>query len=289
MSWQINQSTGEKEVKPASCDKPETWMSFEDAVTLLKSSKKYKGLSIALLPEPVNDDTTRLVGIDLDKTVLPDGSIKPEKLEEIKSFNSYSEFSPTVEEGGLRAFCYGSFPVGEGVHAGDTEIYQFCKFLTVTGHKIKDAPSTIENAQEAITAFRAKYFKPLSSVDESSLPITSVKLTDEQRLSNLQNYGLSDQFKDQFYNGVKEGDDHSVKDKDLCKLLVFWTQDKEQIYRIFQKSKLFRPEKWDKIHGHSEKGLLIYGQMTINYALKTRKNVYSSVEKGTLPNQNDFS
>ena len=44
LSWQINKATGEKEVKPASCDDPNTWMTFEDALTLLKSSRKYKGL-----------------------------------------------------------------------------------------------------------------------------------------------------------------------------------------------------------------------------------------------------
>ena len=74
-----------------------------------------------------------------------------------------------------------------------------------------------------------------------------------------------------YYNDAKEGEDHSVKDKDLCKLITFWTQDPEQIDRIFRKSKLFRPEKWDKVH-HSNGDT--YGFGTIKYALKTRKSVY---------------
>src|SRR5450759_541178 len=44
LSWQINKATGENEVKPASCDDPDTWMTFEDALSLLKSARKYKGL-----------------------------------------------------------------------------------------------------------------------------------------------------------------------------------------------------------------------------------------------------
>jgi primase-polymerase (primpol)-like protein len=113
MSWQINKATGEKEVKAASCDKPETWMSFEDADRLCKSSRIYKGLQIALAPEIPKDDTDRLIGLDIDQSVLPDGSVKPELLEEIKAFHTYIELSPTD---GLRGFCYGHFPVNEGVH-----------------------------------------------------------------------------------------------------------------------------------------------------------------------------
>ena len=289
MSWQINKATGEREVKPASCDDPETWMSYEDAVSLYKSSKRYKGLSIALSPEPLKPGEVGLIGVDLDKAGLPNGSIKPEFLEILGLFiNTYAEFSPTVDEGGLRILCYGSFPEGEGVHNGNFENYQCGKFLTITGHKLKEHPCTIENAPEAITAFRAQYFKPLSSVNDSALPVPSEKFTDDQLLSNLLKYGLSEQFKDLFYNGAKEGDDHSVKDKDLCKLLVWWTIDPEQIDRFFRKSALFR-EKWDKIHGHDETGPLTYGQMTINYVLKTRTAVYNPSSAGSSSQQNEYS
>jgi primase-polymerase (primpol)-like protein len=44
ISLRINKTTGEKEIGPASCNDPETWMTFEDAMSLLSSSRKYKGL-----------------------------------------------------------------------------------------------------------------------------------------------------------------------------------------------------------------------------------------------------
>ena len=285
-SLQINKATDEKEVKRASVNDPETWMTFEDAMALYKSSKKYKGISIALSSEIMEEELPRLIGIDLDNCILPDGSIEPEKLEEVNLFNTYVELSPSGK--GLRAFCYGYFPAGEGVHAGNNEIYQYRKFLSVTGHKLNGVPTTVENAQEAITAFRAKYFKHLSEIDEVNLPVTSVKLLDEEILSNLQTYKLSYKFKNLFYNGAAEGDDHSQKDVELCSLIVFWTQDKEQIDRIFRQSKLYR-RKWDEIHGHDDKGPLTYGQMTINYALKTRKDVYSPKSTNAPLNQSEFS
>lgn len=284
MSWQINKATNKKEVKPASCDNPETWMSFENALSLLKSSRKYKGLSIALSHTPPKEGEKTLVGIDLDKAVLPDGSIKPEILEEIKSFKTYTEFSPSIEEGGLRAFCYGSFPINEGVHTGNTEIYQYGKFLTVTGHKLNNAPATIEEAQEAITAFRAKYFKSLSEIDDNNLPITAVEFTDDQIHLNIGKSKLGSRFKELYYGGFPEDADKSRIDLEFCRILVFWTQDPEQIDRIFRKSALFRPEKWDKVHFSNGN---TYGQGTINYALKTRKTVFNSKISSTDPLKND--
>lgn len=223
----------------------------------------------------------------MDKTVLIDGAINPDKLKEIKSFNTYAELSPTVEEGGLRAFCYGSFPAAEGVHAGNTEIYQYGKFLTITGHKLNDVPATIKDAQEALTAFRAKYFQPLSEIDDSNLPFTSVKFTDNELHLKIGTSKLGAQFKELYYGGYSEADDKSTIDLKLCRMLVFLTQDIEQIDRIFRQSALFRP-KWDEIHGHDTTGPLTYGQKTINYALKTRTTVYNPTNVNEPLNDNDF-
>jgi putative DNA primase/helicase len=281
MSLQVNKVTGLLETKAASCNNPETWMTFEDALELLKSSKKFKGLAIALSPEPPQECTETLVGIDIDNSLLPDGTIDPERLEELKRFNTYTELSPSEINGGLRAFCYGSFPVNEGVHSGNTEIYQYGKFLSITGHKLSDFPATINVAQESLMEFRAKYFKSTDEIKETELPVTNIKFTDEELIEHLLNFRLAEKFKEMYYYGAKEGEDYSVKDKDLCKLITFWTQDIEQIDRIFRKSKLFRPEKWDKRHFSNGD---TYGQGTIKYALRTRKDVYQA--KGLTDNLN---
>ena len=156
---------------------------------------------------PLSDETDRLIGVDFDKAVLHDNSIKSELSEEIQLLNTYFELSPTD---GLRGFCYGHFPVNEGVHRGNLEIYQYCKFLTVTGHKLVDSPSTIKYSREAIIALRAKYFKPIDEIDNSTLSVTEVKFTDDELLSKLCTYKLSDQFKDLYSHGTKNEDYWSV-------------------------------------------------------------------------------
>jgi primase-polymerase (primpol)-like protein len=282
ISLRLNEATGKKGIKPASCNDPKTWMTFEDAMSILNSSSEYQGLQIALVPKPPDDDTERLIGIDFDEAVLSDGSIRPELLEEVHSFNTYFELSPTD---GLRGFCYGHFTVNEGVHKSNIEIYQYGKFLTVTGHKLTYAPATVEPAQEAIITFRAKHFKLFSEIDETNLPITLVLFADEELLTRISKSKLSEKFKNLYYENTSEIADHSVLDKNLCALFAFWTQDKEQIDRLFRKSALFR-DKWDEVHGHDSSGPLTYGQMTINYALKTRKSVYNP--RNYTPNENEI-
>ena len=62
------------ETKAASCDDPDTWMTFDDSLRLLKSSKIFKGLNVALSPKPPQEGKETLVGIDIDKALLPDGT-----------------------------------------------------------------------------------------------------------------------------------------------------------------------------------------------------------------------
>jgi uncharacterized protein (DUF927 family) len=275
MYSRINPLTNQPEVCAASVDNPETWMTYDEAVKLLKSSTKFKGLQYMLPWINEEDGSIRLIGVDLDNVMLPDGvTIKPEILEIIKSFNSYTELSPSGK--GVRIFCYGQFPLSGHVHKGDFEIYQSAKILTVTGNMLVDYPSTINETQAAIDVFREKYFKSVDEIDDSHLPVSNVKFTDEELFQKLLNYKLTEQFKQLYYGGCPEGEDHSILDKDLCRLISFWAQDPEQIDRLFRKSALYR-EKWDKLNGHDSTGKpTTYGQRTINHVLKTRRTVYQS-------------
>jgi hypothetical protein len=155
-SYQVNPVTGIEEIKLAYCNRPNEWMTFEDAVRLKKSNRAFKGFQVALLPSTPTDDEDRLIGVDIDKAFLPDGTIKPEYLEWIGKFNTYFELSPGADiNGGVRGFCFGHFPTFGGKHQGDVEIYQNDKWLTITGQKLANSPATINNSQETIETFRA--------------------------------------------------------------------------------------------------------------------------------------
>jgi putative DNA primase/helicase len=269
-SLQYNESTRKFGISKASVKDPNTLMTFEVALNVLKSDPIFKGLQFVLPSKGVAGNFPKIVGIDIDNAKLQNGDFDPEKLAEIKSLLTYVEKSPSGD--GLRAFGFASFPEDEGVHA-DVEVYQYGKALTVTGHILDDVPTTVEPIQEALDMFRAKYFKPFPEIDSSELPLTSIKFADDELISKIEGSKSSDEFKDSFYTGASEDGDHSVKDFELCQMLVFWTQDIEQIDRIFRKSELCRP-KWDEIHGHDKTWAITYGQMTINKALITRKTVY---------------
>ena len=275
-SLQLNSATGIKEEKHAAVDNPDTWMTFDEALQLMKSKRKYKGLNFALTEE------SGIVGIDIDHAIDAEGNRDENKFNEIKNLKTYAELSPSGK--GLRAFCFGTFPDGEEIHKGDFETYKKNHFLSVTGHRLKDAPSTVNNVQEALTEFRARYFKQAKIQIESKLPVTPIELTDLEiinRLANSKAAGTATKFRKLFYNGDTEeyGNDHSSADMALVSKLVFYTQKEEQIDRIFRQSKLFRPEKWDRNAGYLDGENVTYGQRTIRVGLRNRKDVFKGDTK----------
>ncbi len=72
------------------------------------------------------------------------------------------------------------------------------------------------------------------------------------------------------YSGDSSGyTSQSEADGALVMLLGFYTQDKEQLDRLFRSSGLYR-EKWDKQLGKST-----YGARTIEYALRGLRKTYT--------------
>lgn len=282
-SLQTNELTGILEEKLASVNNSNTWMSFEAALSLLKTKKRYKGLNFVFPSTSVKGNFKKIVGVDLDNIALTNGELDPLKIAEIKALNTYSEISPSGT--GLRAICYAEFPDNEEVHKGDIEVYQSGKFLSITGHKLNEVPDTINDAQEAITAFRAKYFKKADAATEAKLPVTVHRLTDSEiidRLMNSSNEKIAVSFRKLFSQGDIStntgGEDHSAADFNLCSLIIFYTQNETQIDTIFRKSALIR-EKWDKPDGFVNGDAVTYGQRTIKKALLNRKNVFKGEEE----------
>lgn len=282
-SLQLNPVTGIKEEKLAAVNNPDTWMTFDEALQLMKSKKKYKGLNFVFPSTSVKGDFEKLVGIDLDNVTMSNGELNPTKIEEIKSLNTYAEVSPSGT--GLRAICFAEFPENEEKHKGDIEVYQSGKFLSITGHKLVGVPATVNHAQEALTEFRAKYFKQADKLEETKLPVSPIKLTDVEiieKLANSKSQKLADTFRELFYNGnisTEAGaQDHSAADYKLCSLIIYWTQDPAQIDRIFRQSKLMR-EKWDRPDGSINGEAVTYGQRTIKNALLSRKKVFKGEQE----------
>lgn len=116
----------------ASSTDPETWSSFEQARTTYEEGG-FSGIGLAL-----NGDG--LVGVDLDKCVA-DGRPIPGALDLLDRLDcGYIEYSPSGN--GLRGFGYGPNIKGtrgrlDGINV---ELYSQGRYLTVTGHTIKQGP-----------------------------------------------------------------------------------------------------------------------------------------------------
>lgn len=288
ISYQINPITSLEEVKPASCNRPNEWMTFEDAVRLKKFNRAVKGFQVALLPITPTDDEDRLIGVDMDKAFNPIGSIKDEYLEWVAKFNTYFELSPGDDiNGGVRGFCFGHFPAFGGKHQGNIEIYQNGKWMTITGQKLTNSPATINTSQETIEAFRVQYFKTFNEVDDINLPVSNKIFTDEELIDILKNntkVWVKEDFNQLFFRGLKTSD-HSSDDLSLCNLMRPYTQNIEQIDRIFRQSALMR-DKWDEVHfGNGD----TYGEGTIKTSLNTRTKVYMDTSTATNEDINDFN
>jgi len=249
----------------ADVSRPETWLSFDSAVNLLKENPEFKGLSFCLTA------SLGITGVDYDDTITLDGEFDTAKLEEIKALGSYVEISPSGQ--GFRAFCYARLPNDKGKHSTkhNVELYSTGKFLSVTGHHVEGTPLTLNGAQGPIDALYEKYFSyNTGTCDDGILPKTRIVLSDEEVIQLLENGIYSEQFKNLFHKGdlSRSDNDHSKADWNLCQMFVYYTQEIDQVDRLFRKSALIRP-KWDEIHGEGT-----YGEITIKNCLHARKNVY---------------
>ena len=101
---------------PAKAGQPVTWARFEDAV---KASDSFDGIGFEF-------NSNGIVGTDLDKVIVEDGTISVEALEVVAMLNSYTEYSPSGR--GLHIFVKGDIPV-DGRKKGFIEMYKAKRYI----------------------------------------------------------------------------------------------------------------------------------------------------------------
>lgn len=234
----------------ASSTNPATWGSFE-SIRQAYARGQWDGVGFVLAPP--------YCGIDPDHCVM-DGAIAEWATKVVERFDSYTELSPSGT--GLRIFLRGALAgTGKKVgneHGGDEELYDKGRYLTVTGHVIRDAP--IADRQELVDL----YYDELCLRQESKLKTTMKDQQDVRHEATSTERASPDdhaiiklakgaanreKFIDLFDNGDWEkhckGADKSQSgaDQSLCNLLAFYTKDERQIDRLFRQSALCR-DKW---------------------------------------------
>lgn len=251
---------------PASVTDPGTWADFRMAA--LNGLRWELGIGVVLAKEE------GLVGIDIDHCVDPMAGIIDEKaLAIVHAMNSYTEISPSGT--GLRIFVRGTLPPGRRKR-GPLETYSEGRYLTVTGNQVPGTPSIIEERTAELAAFHAEYLAdpeptitpPVSVPTLNHTPPRAV-LYDYDILKKCRAAANSAKF-ERLWSGDHSGHaSRSEADLALLGQLKFYTQDPLQLDRLFRQSGLMRP-KWDERRGEN-----LYGEKTIEEALKHGGEVYS--------------
>lgn len=220
-----------------------TWVSFEEAVS---NAHDYDGIGFVFS----KDDP--YCGIDLDDAweLKPDGTPKyddPEATHAVQvkifdAFKSYAEISPGGK--GLHIITKGDTEVGR--RRNGTELYSKERFFTMTGNVYRDAP--IINEQSTVTALFNEMGK---SVNHNFYDGNAPQREEDQAIINRAlNAANGDKFKD-LLAGNWQGAYPSQSEADLSyiNMLAFYTQNREQITRIFQLSPLGFRNKQTSIRG----------------------------------------
>jgi len=221
----------------ASPTDPSNWGSFDDACAALQSNL-YSGIGFVL------SDADPYTFIDLDDpyAVDQDGERKYPNPEEIgkrqieiyENFNTYIERSPSGK--GLHVIVKGKVDSGRKREA--IEIYSTGRYMTMTGDVIKQMP--VADYQDWAASLWAYLAPPKPAFDQlNTFESQPEKYTDQQICDMAYSAKDGPKFFDLYTGHWHEYyPSQSEADFSLCNIIAFYTDNKEQVKRIFWTSQL---------------------------------------------------
>jgi hypothetical protein len=216
--------------KLASVTNPLTWASYDEA---LAASVDYSGVGFVLTEE---DPYTF---IDLDEPHDVDDEtrimIYNRQLKVFNEFNSYAETSPSGK--GLHIIVKGSIPAGRKRSA--IEIYSSVRYMTLTGKIYRDLP--INNHNDLLQQL---YKQMGGGVVNYCVSNCEQKEEDEEIIQKAFNAVNGEKFHDLLLgNWPDHYPSQSEADFALINIIAFYTQNTQQIARIFRNSGLGKRKK----------------------------------------------
>ena len=224
----LNPRTGEL----ASVTNPLDWSDFHTAWACC-SANNTLGLGFVLT------DNDPYCVIDLDDANGVESIIKVQQ-QIAQAFNSYSEVSPSGK--GLHIWIKANIPSGKRKAEYKTEVYSSGRYMTVTF----DAFNSVAIADRQELAMQL--WEDMGGVDTPAAIFESIEavLTDDDvcRLCANGSNGNGEMFLE-LYKGSWQNyfPSQSEADLALCNILAFYTDDKNQVVRIFRTSELGKRKK----------------------------------------------
>jgi primase-polymerase (primpol)-like protein len=249
-------------LRPVAVTDPKGWATFEEAVAVYcDRSNDLDGIGLVLHRD--QGDVESLVAWDLDNCRDPiTGSIESQASDLVRELDTYAEISPSGR--GVRVFCHGQLPP-RGRKKGRVECYDHARYVTVTGHRLAGAPTSV-NAPGPKLLRAHEYYWPTPKLQVGGSPrnVTNVNTKDDARLIlrilQSRNRELFVALWDALpthHASPSEGD------LALCGTLAYWCgSDPLRIDRLFRQSRRMRP-KWDE-----RRGTETYGQRTVRQAVE---------------------
>lgn len=214
----------------AAVDNPHTWASFEEVLAVLeRPSCSFSGMGFVLT------EHDPFVFVDLDDS-KGDAEKHARQVKVWETFKTYSEYSPSGN--GLHLIGYGAVPQGRKRSA--IEIYSRLRFMTMTGRVYSDVPIRDVN-DLALTLWGQMGADKGKGFYDPKAPQT---MSDEQVMDMAANAENSVKFLD-LWNGNWQNYYQSQSEADLAlfNILAFFTQNREQIIRLFRNSALGQRKK----------------------------------------------
>lgn len=243
----------------AETNDPSTWGTFEEAVAHAKRS----GLDGVGLVFTEGDP---FAFVDLDGCMdLETGEITPEAASIVDTLDSYTEVSSSGR--GLHVVVRGEKP-GPRNRKGKIEMYDRRQYLAVSARPLPGRPATVEDRGGVLAAlYRETFGEDKEDGPDGVLPEpVSPPMEDDELIAKCRRARNGAKFAALYDDGVLSGhgEDHSGADLALVSTLAFYSQDPEQIDRLFRESGLYR-EKWERED---------YRDRTVRKALSGRTKFY---------------
>src|ERR1700680_3146936 len=235
----VNPHTG----NDAESDNPATWGTLAEAVVFYQThSNKLQGVGRMF------DLADGIIGVDFDDCLDGHRNIIPGHVAAgwLPRLNSYTEMSPGGR--GVKVWLKGYLDLDGRTGRRDAkqgvEIYRERRYFTLTGRRMPQFSSNVEERQSVAEAFYKAVFRAKKSAAEIATPLTPPSLTDVEIIRRAGEADNGAKFRALWTGDLNIGGSQSEADAALCRILWFWSGNREIVRRLFSQSALGQREKW---------------------------------------------